>query len=182
MGCQARYGTIAIGAYMAHQPGTHQAAFRDHYLPKWDRGGARSPKTWKDPNRWYSLWSFGCRVGYGTPAGSDGAAPVGGRDMAGVDLFEPFSCDGPGNQSLKFIKGLCVDTTDAPLSGAVVHAFRTSDDAFAGYEVESRTDGSYDLATNFPGVAHYVVAYLPGSPDRAGTTVNTLIPANIDGT
>ena len=98
------------------------------------------------------------------------------------DLFEPFSCDGEGTQTLKFIKGLCVDTSDAPLSGVDLHAFRTSDDAFAGYEVQSRTDGSYDLATNFPGVNHYVVAYLSGSPDRAGTTVNTLVPANIDGT
>ena len=99
-----------------------------------------------------------------------------------IDLYEPHSCDGPGQQSLKFIKGLCVDTSDAPLMGAAMHAFRTSDDAYAGYEVESREDGSYDLPTNFPGVAHYVVAYLPGSPDRSGTTVNTLVPANIDGT
>jgi hypothetical protein len=102
--------------------------------------------------------------------------------LAQADLYEPYSCDGPGQQSLKFIKGLCVDTNDAPLSGAVLQAFRTSDDAFGGYEVQSLTDGSYDLATNFPGVAHYVVAYLTGSPDRAGTTVNTLVPANIDGT
>lgn len=102
--------------------------------------------------------------------------------MAATDLYEPYSCDGPGNQSLKFIKGLCVDTSDVALSGVNVQAFRTSDDAFAGYEVQSRTDGSYDLATNFPGVNHYVVAYLTGSPDRAGTTVNTLVPANIDGT
>ncbi len=101
--------------------------------------------------------------------------------MSDPGLFEPFSCDGPGSQSLKFLKGMCVDTSDATLSGVTVQAFRTSDDAFAGYEVQSRTDGSYDLATNFPGVNHYVVAYLPGSPDRAGTTVNTLVPANIDG-
>ena len=146
---------------------------------KWDRGGGRGPRTWKDPNRWFGLWSFGCRVGAGSPSGSDGAAP---HDMATTDLYEPYSCDGPGQQSLKFIKGLAVDTTDAPLQGVNLQAFRTSDDAFAGYEVQSREDGSYDLATNFPGVNHYVVAYIAGSPDRAGTTVNTLVPANIDGT
>lgn len=179
MGCYNRYGTIAVGAYGAHWPGHHPPAFTDQYEPKWDRGGARSPKTWRDPNRWYSLWSFGCRVGAGSPIGSDGA---GWYDLSMKDLYEPYSCDGPGTQSLKFIKGMCVDASDVVISGATVQAFRTSDDAFAGYEVQSRQDGSYDLATNFPGVNHYVVAYIAGSPDRAGTTVNTLVPANIDGT
>ncbi len=179
MGCQVKYGTIAVGAYYAHQPASHQAGFKDQYWPKWDRGGARGPRTWKDPYCWNSLWSFGCRVGMGEPVGSNG---VTARDLSCPDLFEPFSCDGPGQQSLKFIKGQCVDASDAPLSGVNVQAFRASDDSFAGYEVQSREDGSYDLATNFPGVNHYVVAYLPGSPDRAGTTVNTLVPANIDGT
>mgnify|MGYP006370047105 FL=1 len=182
MGCQTRYGTIAIGAYMAHQPGTHQLAFRDQYYPRWDRGGARGPRTWKDKNRWNSLWSFGCRLTGGAELpGMDGGAPV-GNSLSNTDLFEPFSCDGEGSQTLKFIKGLAVDASDVAISGANIQAFRTSDDAFAGYEVQSREDGSYDLATNFPGVNHYVVAYIAGSPDRAGTTVNTLVPANIDGT
>ena len=114
--------------------------------------------------------------------GMDGGSTIGSNSLSGKDLFEPYSCDGEGTQTLKFIKGLAVDTSDAPLSGVNLQAFRTSDDAFAGYEVQSRTDGSYDLPTNFPGVNHYVVAYLAGSPDRAGTTVNTLVPANIDGT
>lgn len=180
MGCQVRYGTIAIGAYYAHQPGSHQSAFTDQYYPKWDRGGARSQRTWKDRNRFVSLWSFGCRVGC-ADVNMDGAAPI-GRDILAGNGYEPFSCDGEGSQSLKFIKGQCIDISSNPLSGVVVQAFRTSDDTFAGYEVQSRNDGSYDLATNFPGVNHYVVAYLAGSPDRAGTTVNTLIPANVDGT
>jgi len=179
MGVFMKYGSIAVGAYMADQPGSHPRSFTDQYYPKWDRGGARSPRTWKDPNRWYSLWSFGCRVGYGAPSGSDGATP---RDMSFPDLYEPYSCDGAGTQTLKFIKGQCVDASGNALSGVVVQGFRTSDDSFAGYEVQSRQDGSYDLATNFPGVSHYLVAYIAGSPDRAGTTVNTLVPANIDGT
>lgn len=180
MGAQLWYGTAgATGGGFSTQPATLQPAFAEPWnQPNWN-WQARAPKTWKDPNRWYSLWSFGARVGIGAPSGNDGVTC---RDLSMIDLYEPYSCDGPGQQSLKFIKGLCVDTSDAPLSGAILHAFRTSDDAFGGYEVESRTDGSYDLATNFPGVAHYVVAYLAGSPDRAGTTVNTLVPANVDGT
>jgi hypothetical protein len=146
--------------------------------PRW-QWQCRAPKTRKDKNCWYSLWSFGCRVSYGAPGGNDGAAWY---DLSQKDLFEPYSCDGEGTQTLKFLKGRCVDTSDAALSGVNVQAFRTSDDAFAGYEVQSREDGSYDLPTNFPGVTHYVVAYLAGSPDRTGATVNTLVPANIDGT
>lgn len=180
MGVQLRFGTAgATGGGLSHQPGSHQRTFTDQYYSKWDLGGARSPRTWKDKNNWYSLWSFGCRVGAGAPSGSDGASC---RDLSMPDLFEPFSCDGEGTQTLKFIKGQTVDPSDVALSGVVIQGFRTSDDSFAGYEVQSRTDGSYDLPTNFPGVNHYIVAYLAGSPDRAGTTANTLIPTNIDGT
>lgn len=180
MGAQLRFGTAgATGGGWSAQSGTLQPAFvESRHEPKW-QWQARAPKTQKDPNRWYSLWSYGCRVSIGAPVGSDGVTM---RDLSVSDLYEPFSCDGPGNQSLKFIKGQCIDVSSNPLSGVVVQAFRTSDDAFAGYEVQSREDGSYDLPTNFPGVNHYVVAYLAGSPDRAGTTVNTLVPANIDGT
>ena len=178
MGCQVRYGTIAVGAYYAHQPGTHQVAFRDQYYLWWDRGAGRSLRTRRDPMRW-ARWSFGCKFG-GVLPGADGAPPI-GMDLLLPDYFtDPPMWD--GGQSLKFLKGLCVDTSDVALMGVNVQAFRTSDDAFAGYEVQSREDGSYDLATNFPGVNHYAVAYLPGVPDRAGTTVNTLVPANIDGT
>lgn len=184
MGAQLIYGTAgATGGGWSAQPGSLQPALSERsHEPRW-QWQARAPKTWKDKNWWYSLWSYGCRMTGGSEVtGGDGGATVGSNNLSGKDLFEPYSCDGDGNQSLKFLKGLAVDTSDAPLSGVNLQAFRTSDDTFAGYEVQSREDGSYDLATNFPGVNHYIVAYLAGSPDRAGTTVNTLVPANIDGT
>jgi hypothetical protein len=179
MGVQLRFGTAgATGGGWSAQSGSLQPAYEESlHEPRW-QWQCRSPKTWKDKNRWYSLWSFGCRVGYGAPSGSDGATS---RDLAYPDLYEPFSWDGDGCQTLKFIKGQAVDAADVAISGAIIQAFRTLDDAFAGYEVQSRTDGSYDVPTNFPGVAHYAVAYIAGSPDRGGTTVNTLIPTGIDG-
>lgn len=180
MGCQVRYGTIAVGAYMAHQPGSHQRSFTDQYHPKWDRGGARSPRTWKDKNRWYSLWSFGCRVGYGTPIGSDGVGV--NKDLSSIDLFEPYSCDGEGTQSRNFIRGICKDSGGSPVANAIVQGFVTATDAFVG-EVQSNTDGTYNLGTEqLKTTAHYLVAYKAGSPDTAGTTVNTLLPTNVDGT
>lgn len=183
MGAQLRFGTAgATGGGWSAQPGTLQPALVERsHEPRWS-WQARSPKTWKDKARWYSLWSFGCRVGYGTPAGSDGAAPIGGRDLASPDLFEPYSCDGEGTQSCRFIKGITKNSSGTPISGVIVQAFRTSDDAYMG-AVESREDGSYDCPTCSPaGIAHYLVAYKAGSPDTAGTTVNTLTPTNVDGT
>jgi hypothetical protein len=179
MGVNLKYGTAgATGGGFSSRPGELQPSFLDRWNePRWD-WQARAPKTWKDRNRWYSLWSFGCRVGFGTPMGSDGAAP---RDLAFPDLFEPFSCDGEGTQSKRFIKGTCVDASEVAIAGAIVQGFVTATDAYVG-EVQSNLDGTYTLGTEtLPGVQHYLVAYKPGSPDIAGTTVNTLTSTNVDG-
>jgi hypothetical protein len=181
MGAQLTYGTAgATGGGFAALKYDLQPAMSDvtarFPVNDWQR---RAPLTWKDRNQWVSLWPRGQFGSCGTD-GTDAYMPH-GMDDGGMVMYEPFSCDGAGTQTLKFLKGTCVDTSDAALSGVEVQAFRTSDDAFAGYVVQSRTDGSYDLATNFPGVNHYVVAYLSGSPDRGGTTANTLVPTNIDG-
>lgn len=179
MGAQVRYGSIAVGAYSAHQPGSHQRAFTDQYTPKWDRGYARSPKTQNDPTRWYSCWSFGCRVGFGTPIGTDGAGWI---DCSKKDLFEPYSCDGPGCSHARWIKGVCVDSVDAVVANAIVQCFRTTDDVFT-HQVTAGEDGTYTVATfdQTGAVQHYLVAYKAGSPDIAGTTVNTLLSTHIDG-
>lgn len=179
MGSQVTYGSIAVGAYYAHLRGTLQPAFGDQYYPKWDRGGARSLRTYKDPMRWYSLWSFGCRVGAGAPIGSDGA---GWYDLSMKDLYEPYSCDGAGTQTKRFIKGVTKDSVGATIANAIVQGFVTSTDAYVG-EVTSGEDGTYTLGTETKaGVQHYLVAYKAGSPDVAGTTVNTLTSTNVDGT
>lgn len=180
MGVQLKYGTAgATGGGWSSQPGTLQPALDERgHEPRWQWQG-RSPKTWKDLNRWYSLWSFGCRVGSGAPIGSDGA---GWYDLSMKDLFEPYSCDGGGTQSKNFLRGLCVDASEVPVANAIVQAFVTATDAFAG-EVQANTDGTYVLGVEqSKATAHYLVAYKPGSPDIAGTTVNTLLPTNVDGT
>jgi len=179
MGVNLKYGTAgATGGGWSAQPGSLQPMFEESWNePKWS-WQARSPKTWKDPNRWVSLWptmGTGCLNGGGDGMGTDGTVSNWGQ-------YEPYSCDGAGTQTLKFIKGMAVTAADVAISGANITGFRTSDNANAGYSVQSRTDGSYDLPTNFPNVAHYVSAYIAGSPDRGGTTLNTLVPTNIDGT
>ena len=70
------------------------------------------------------------------------------------------------------IVGVTRDSSGAALGSCVVHLFRTVDDKLT--EVQT-SDGSGNFSFNVGGgELYYVVAYLPGSPDRAGTTVNTL--------
>ena len=177
MGAQLTYGTAgATGGGWSHQPGSLQPAYEEsRHEPRWSMQ-ARSPTTWRDRNRWLSLWPSSRFAGGGTDA-----MVVGGQGLECSGRFAPFSCDGEGTQSTKFLKGTVVDASDVAVSGAIVTAHRTSDNAHGGYSVTSRDDGTFDCPTQFGAVNHYVNVYKAGSPDVGGTTVNTLVPANLDG-
>jgi len=181
MGAQLTYGTAgATGGGFSAQPGTLQPAYEEqHHFPMFSMQ-SRGPLTWKDRNKFRSLWSFGCRLGGGT----DGPeyATVGINDLSSPDLYRPYSCDGEGCSQNRFIRGTCVDASDVPVASAIVQAFRTSDDEFMG-EAQAYIDGTYIVpVASVAGVQHYLVAYKAGSPDIAGTTVNTLTSTNVDGT
>ena len=180
MGVQYWYGTAgATGGGWSAQSGTLQPAYEEtRHEPRWSYQ-SRGPKTWKDRNKWFSLWSYGCRIGGGD---LEGYASLGAGSMTDHDMFEPYSCDGEGTQSMNFLRGICVDSSDVPVANAIVQAFVTSTDTYAG-EVQCNTDGTYVLGVQQSKVTpHYLVAYKAGSPDIAGTTVNTLLPTNVDGT
>lgn len=183
MGAQLAYGTAgATGGGWSAQSGTLQPALVERgHEPRW-QWQARAPKTWKDKIGWNSRWSFGTRLtGGGELPGLDGGAPV-GNSLSNTDLFEPFSCDGEGTQSKNFLRGTCKDSGGTAVANAIVQAFVTATDAFAG-EVAGNTDGTYTLGVEQAKTTpHYLVAYKAGSPDIAGTTVNTLLPTNVDGT
>lgn len=147
------------------------------------------------------LWEPGWTYARNTPKTGRGDhwTPVGGRwpapqvfatdPAADVTIgdrlnrsggWAPWSGGNPGSQGRKFLRGQCVDGSAVGVSGAVVQAFLTATDAFQG-EQTSTEGGYYEVGTTEAG-AHYLVAYKPGSPDIAGTTVNTLVPTNRDGT
>jgi hypothetical protein len=73
------------------------------------------------------------------------------------------------------IVGATMDSASSPLAGCTVQLFRTVDDAFIA-ETISDGSGNYVLTPTVSG-PFYVVAYKAGSPDVAGTTVNTLTAA-----
>jgi len=70
------------------------------------------------------------------------------------------------------LTGYTRDRNGAILPNCIVKVFRTSDDAYLGQTTSSGT-GHYQFDVAL-GIDHYLVAYLDGSPDAAGTTVNTL--------
>lgn len=180
MGVQTRFGTAgATGGGWSAQPGTLQPAFLEsRHEPRWSYQ-ARSPKTWKDRNKWFSLWSFGCRM---TGGDLEGYAVAGQGGLTDHDMYEPYSCDGNGTVNNRFIIGDCVDDSLVAIANPIVQAFVTATDAFAG-EVQGNTDGTFTLPVNtVAGVQHYLVAYKPGTPDIGGTSVNTITSTLVDGT
>ena len=93
----------------------------------------------------------------------------------GEDSYEPWSPGDGGKRGDHFIKGQVLDGNGTPQTGVAILGFRTSDNLYVG-RTTSDSNGTYMLATPYPGVAHFVIAYLDGAPDQAGTTVNDLIP------
>lgn len=71
------------------------------------------------------------------------------------------------------ISGVTRDSAGAALGSCAVHLFRTADDVEMDM-LTSDANGNFEFRAPAPAQNYYVVAYLPGSPDVAGTTVNTL--------
>ncbi len=102
---------------------------------------------------------------------------IAGYDMAGLfgmlqrRSYEPVSVM-VGTKARKIISGLTLNSSGVAVGGVTVRGFQQSNHEYIG-SVVSAPDGSYSLPTPYS-TAHYVVAYLAGSPDTAGTTVNNL--------
>ena len=98
-----------------------------------------------------------------------------GGGMAMASPCGPSLPPGGGAQMKKII-GVTRDSAGSPLGSVTVQAFLTATDAYVR-ETVSDAGGYYVLCTQFDGQTHYLVAYKTGSPDVAGTTVNTITPA-----
>lgn len=142
--------------------------------------GNRGPKTNLKKNWTQGRGYWPSRSGFCNDPATPSSLILSSNFESSVGQFEPFSADGPGNQGIKFILGRTKDASGNIIGGAVVQGFRTTNDQFVR-ETLSDSNGIYQLGTEYPGENHYLVAYVPGAPDRGGTTVNTLVPTNIDG-
>lgn len=80
----------------------------------------------------------------------------------------------PNSSVNGYISGITKDSTGAALGAVTVDLLRSPDDAFVGTTV---SDGAGNYSLPAPGSGPFrIVAYKTGSPDVAGTTVNTLLP------
>jgi Concanavalin A-like lectin/glucanases superfamily len=72
------------------------------------------------------------------------------------------------------LTGQTKNSSGAALGGCTVRLFRTSDNLLIA-TTTSDGSGNYSFTVGDGTTAYYAVAYLAGSPDVAGTTVNTLV-------
>lgn len=79
----------------------------------------------------------------------------------------------PGVVANTVVSGITRDSSGTPIGPCVVHLFSAGNDMPVQ---QKSTDASGNFTFEQPGSGpFYIVAYKTGSPDIAGTTVNTLI-------
>lgn len=119
-----------------------------------------------------ALWTMG-RL-----ASGDGSWGLFGGDCANSADWEGPNVRAPGGgcASQKKIVGVSRDSTGNPLGSCIMKAIVTATDVLAG-QVTSDSGGYFEVRTPYTG-AHRLDAYKAGSPDVAGSSVNTIIPTD----
>lgn len=131
-----------------------------------DRGPQAVAWDWETQQRWPRS-----RMSSGDP--STPLCPFGGSSEV-RGSYEPWSLGLSGKNRPYFLRGTVKDSVGNVVGGAIVQAFVTSTDAFVA---QGATTGTGTFEVPVPStVSHYLVGYSTGSPDRAGSTVNTLTP------
>lgn len=126
------------------------------------RGEQATSFEWEPQQRW--PWSI--------MSGGDPSVPL--SPMVNNIAYEPTNLGIGGYYRPYYVRGTVKDSVGNVVGGATVQLFVTSTDKFVA-EGQTNSNGSYEVPTP-SAVAHYAVAYVTGSPDRAGSTVNTLTP------
>lgn len=98
-----------------------------------------------------------------------------GQDAAQDSQWEAMPEENLGTPTMKKIIGTTRDANGNPLGSCVVKGFLTASNLFLR-QMTSDGAGYYEFCSEYSGATHYLVAYLVGSPDVEGTTVNTLVP------
>jgi len=73
------------------------------------------------------------------------------------------------------LSGVTRDSTGAPLGNCTVHLFYASTDQFISAQISDPTTGAFTFQIGNNAGPFYVTAYLAGTPDVAGTSLNTLL-------
>lgn len=131
----------------------------------WNDCGRKGIDPWRDALLWPSSKLSGSDVN-GCVLGIDSTSTC----RWGVErAFNDSGC-----AQMKKLIGTTRDSSGNVLSSCMVQGFRTVDDVFIG-QLTSDPSGYFEFCTPYTGT-HYLVAYKGGSPDVAGTTLDTLVP------
>lgn len=120
----------------------------------------------------------------GQRRGAGGVLAIPGRRFGGYQYSPqaykrvlPFRSP-PFDTSSLWLSGVTRDSAGAILGSCVVQLFRTEDDSYQGQTFSDATTGAFTFQI-LEGGPFYIVAYKAGGPDVAGTTVNTLVGAQV---
>ncbi len=106
--------------------------------------------------------------GSGNPGCYGAIGPIG---LTPVGFF----CPQPLQPARYSISGVTRSSTGSPLADCAVEVYETVSGLLRGATVSDNV-GRYILdVTGGQGLTFFCVAYKPGSPDVAGTTINTLV-------
>lgn len=159
--CNANYGSLVLTIPDDDRGGLYRA--QDNWSPR--SRGAQTINSYS----FFELWR-------GSGFSEDNSLMLNhgwmSPDSAG---YEEWSYGYGGKRGSYFVKGQVLDSVGAPVGGATVSLFRTSDRLYIA-SVGTDSNGNYMCPTPYPGVSHFIVAYLASAPDKAGTTVNNLTP------
>lgn len=108
--------------------------------------------------------SFGLNAGFKHSAGEGARA-----GSAFLSFYRT-----PRSSRAFIISGITKDSTGAPIGGCTVKLYTATDDVLRYTAISDLATGAYSFSVPSNGWTFYAVAYLAGSPDVAGTTVNTL--------
>lgn len=116
-----------------------------------------------------------------SPTTADYCFQTGSRQIGGASSFLNVDWQIPqrqetlfgGTHARKVISGITKDSTGAILGSCTVKVYGTTDDIEVDSAVSDAVTGAYAVGVPTSG-NYYIVAYKAGSPDVAGTTVNTL--------
>ena len=89
-------------------------------------------------------------------------------------LFRSFNSQAQQFRQKWIISGTTKDSAGTALGNAVLDVFYTEGDRLKDSTI-SDASGSYSIDVGSNASRFYIVAYKAGSPDVAGTTVNTLV-------
>lgn len=137
---------------------------------------AQSP--WQDGQLWSRSGGLGGQFSSFGMVGDDLSLASAKWELYGIDSVgvAAWSTDDTGGAKQNVLVGQTLDQYGNPLGNCVVQLFLTSNDQIIA-QITSDTAGYYRIPTPYStSTAHYLVCYLAGPPDVAGTSVNTLTP------